>query len=79
MSQAIVRRVKAGVSIDELAESITRRGLIQRLQVRSVISEDGMETGKYEVPAGERSYRALELPEKQKRLAKTAPIHSGSM
>lgn len=57
MSQAIVWRVKAGVSVDELAESFTRRGLIQSLQVRSVIGEDGAETGKYEVPAGERRYR----------------------
>jgi ParB family transcriptional regulator, chromosome partitioning protein len=29
LSQANVRRVKAGVSVEELAESIARRGLIQ--------------------------------------------------
>jgi len=52
LSQSNVRRVKAGVSIDELAESITRRGLIQSLHVRPVLDADGQETGMYEVPAG---------------------------
>ncbi|MCY1128442.1 ParB N-terminal domain-containing protein [Frigidibacter sp. RF13] len=74
LSQANVRRVKAGVSVDELAESIARRGLIQSLHVRPVIGEDGAETGKFEVPAGGRRYRALELLVKQKRLAKSAPV-----
>jgi DNA-directed RNA polymerase specialized sigma24 family protein len=35
---------------------------------------DGVETGTYEIPAGGRRYRALELLVKQKRLAKTAPV-----
>ncbi len=74
LSQANVRRVKAGVSVDELAESIARRGLIQSLHVRPVIGEDGAETGKFEVPAGGRRYRALELLVKQKRLAKSALV-----
>ncbi len=74
LSQANVRRVKAGISVDELAESIARRGLIQSLHVRPVIGEDGAETGKFEVPAGGRRYRALELLVKQKRLAKSAPV-----
>ena len=34
LSQSNVRRVKAGQSIEELAESIARRGLIQSLPVR---------------------------------------------
>jgi len=34
LSQSNVRRVKAGVSIEELAQSIARRGLIQSLHVR---------------------------------------------
>jgi hypothetical protein len=34
LSQSNVRRVKAGVSIEEMAESIARRGLIQSLHVR---------------------------------------------
>ena len=33
-----------------------------------------METGLFEIPAGGRRYRALELLVKQKRLAKTAPV-----
>ncbi|MFG1433015.1 ParB N-terminal domain-containing protein [Xanthobacter sp. V2C-8] len=74
LSQANVRRVKAGVSIDELAESIVRRGLIQSLHVRPVLDAEDKETGMFEVPAGGRRYRALELLTKQKRLAKTAPV-----
>ena len=74
LSQSNVRRVKAGVSIEELAESIARRGLIQSLHVRPVLDADGVETGMFEVPAGGRRYRALELLMKQKRLAKTAPV-----
>ncbi|MFG1316189.1 hypothetical protein [Xanthobacter autotrophicus] len=34
LSQSNVRRVKAGVSIEELAEDIARRGLLQGLNVR---------------------------------------------
>ena len=45
-----MRRVKAGVSVEELAESIARRGLIQSLHVRPVLDADGKETGTYEVP-----------------------------
>ena len=74
LSQSNVRRVKAGVSIEELADSIVRRGLIQSLHVRPVVNADGVETGMFEVPAGGRRYRALELLVKQKRLAKTAPV-----
>lgn len=74
LSQSNVRRIKAGVSIDEMAESIARRGLIQSLHVRPVLDADGHETGMFEVPAGGRRYRALELLVKQKRLARTAPV-----
>ncbi|WP_404934614.1 ParB/RepB/Spo0J family partition protein [Nitratireductor sp. L15S-10] len=74
LSQSNVRRVKAGVSIEELAESIVRRGLIQSLHVRPVVDADGQETGMFEVPAGGRRYCALELLVKQKRLNKTAPV-----
>jgi ParB family chromosome partitioning protein len=74
LSQANVRRVKAGVSIEDLAASIARRGLIQSLHVRPVLDADGQETGMFEVPAGGRRYRALELLVKQKRLNKTSPV-----
>lgn len=74
LSQSNVRRVKSGVSVEELAESIARRGLIQSLHVRPVLDSAGKETGLYEVPAGGRRYRALEFLVKQKRLSKSAPV-----
>lgn len=74
LSQSNVRRVKAGVSVEELAEDIVRRGLLQGLSVRPVVDQAGTETGMFEIPAGGRRYRALELLVKQKRLAKTAPV-----
>lgn len=74
LSQANVRRVRAGLSIEELAEDIARRTLLQSLTVRPICDTDGKETGMYEVPAGGRRYRALERLIKQKRLAKTTPI-----
>ena len=61
LSQSNVRRVKAGISVEELAESIARRGLIQSLHVRPVVDAEGKETGMFEVPAGGRRFRALEL------------------
>ena len=74
LSQSNVRRTKAGVSIEELAEDIARRTLLQSLNVRPVLDAEGAEAGMFEVPAGGRRYRALQLLVKQKRLAKTAPI-----
>ncbi|MHC2338242.1 ParB/RepB/Spo0J family partition protein [Bradyrhizobium sp. USDA 4454] len=74
LSQSNVRRVKAGLSIGELAEDIARRTLLQSLNVRPVLDADGAETGMFEIPAGGRRYRALQLLVKQKRLAKTAPV-----
>ena len=74
LSQGNVRRVKAGVSIEELAEDIARRTLLQGLSVRPILDAEGQETGMFEVPAGGRRYRALELLVKQKRLAKTVPV-----
>jgi ParB family chromosome partitioning protein len=74
LSQSNVRRVRAGVSIEQLAESIAQRTLLQSLSVRAVVDADGQETGMFEVPAGGRRYRALELLVKQKRMAKTQPV-----
>jgi ParB family chromosome partitioning protein len=74
LSQSNVRRVMAGVSIEELAEDIARRTLLQSLSVRPVLDAKGQETGMFEIPAGGRRYRALELLVRQKRLAKTAPV-----
>lgn len=74
LSQSNVRRVKAGVSIEDLAASIARRGLIQSISVVPVADAEGNETGMFEVPAGGRRFRALEMLVKQKRLAKIAPV-----
>ena len=74
LSQANVRRIKAGVSIEELAEDIARRTLLQSITVRPVLDAEGAETGMFEIPAGGRRFRALELLVKQKRLARNAPI-----
>ncbi|MBB2206433.1 ParB/RepB/Spo0J family partition protein [Gluconacetobacter takamatsuzukensis] len=74
LSQSNVRRVRVGLSIEELARDIERRGLLQSLNVRPVLNGEGAETGAYEVPAGGRRFRALELLVKHKKLAKTAPV-----
>ncbi|WP_072389397.1 ParB/RepB/Spo0J family partition protein [Hyphomicrobium sp. CS1BSMeth3] len=74
LSQCNVRRVKAGIAIEELAEDIARRTLLQSLTVRPVLDGDDNETGIYEIPAGGRRYRALELLVKKKRLSRNAPI-----
>lgn len=74
LSQSNVRRIKAGVSIEELAQDIARRTLLQSLTVRPVLDEAGDETGMFEIPAGGRRYRALELLVKQKQLARNAPV-----
>jgi ParB family transcriptional regulator, chromosome partitioning protein len=62
------------VSIEELAADIARRTLLQSLTVRPVLDEDGTETGMFEIPAGGRRYRALELLVQRKQLARTAPV-----
>jgi ParB family transcriptional regulator, chromosome partitioning protein len=74
LSQSNVRRLQAGVSIEELAEDIARRSLLQALNVRPVLDADGAETGMFEIPAGGRRYRALERLVQQKRLSRTALI-----
>jgi ParB family chromosome partitioning protein len=74
LSQCNVRRIKAGVSIEELAEDIARRGLLQSLNVRAMLDAEGVETGMFEIPAGGRRFQALSLLVKQKRLAKAALV-----
>mgnify|MGYP001809573618 FL=1 len=74
LSQANVRTVKAGVSIEELVEDIARRTLLHSLAVRPVLDAEGAETGVFEVPVGGRRFRALELLVKQKRMSKTQPV-----
>jgi ParB family chromosome partitioning protein len=74
LSQQNVRKVKAGVSIEDLAQDIAHRGLLSSLNVRAELDADGNETGIYRIPAGGRRYRALEMLVAQKRLAKTAGV-----
>ncbi|MBU0557571.1 MAG: ParB N-terminal domain-containing protein [Alphaproteobacteria bacterium] len=74
LSQSNVRRIKAGVGIEDLAEDIARRTLLQSLTVRAVVDADGNETGMFEVPSGGRRYRALELLVKRKQLPRNAPV-----
>jgi ParB family chromosome partitioning protein len=74
LSKSNVRRIVAGASIENLAEDIARRTLLQSLSVRPILDADGNETGMFEVQAGGRRYRALELLVKQKRMSKTQPV-----
>ncbi|MCG5241417.1 ParB/RepB/Spo0J family partition protein [Azospirillum doebereinerae] len=74
LAQANVRKVKAGVSIENLAEDIARRTLLHGLAVRPVLDAEGAETGVFEVPVGGRRFRALELLVKQKRMSRTQPV-----
>jgi len=74
LSQKNVRRVKAGLSIEDLADDIYRRTLLQSLNVRAMLDDDGKETGMFEVPAGGRRFRALELLVKTKRMTKDQPV-----
>jgi ParB family chromosome partitioning protein len=74
LSQSNVRHVQGGISIEQLAESIAQRTLLQSLSVRAILDADGKETGMFEVPAGGRRFRALELLVKQKRMSRTQPV-----
>ena len=74
LSQKNFRRVKAGLSIEDLADDIYHRTLLQSLNVRALLDDDGKETGMFEVPAGGRRFRALELLVKSKRMAKDQPV-----
>src|SRR3954447_5256609 len=74
LSQKNVRRIKNGQTIEQLAEDIANRKLIQSLNVRPVPDAEGQETGVFEVPAGGRRLLALQHLAKTKRLAKNAPV-----
>ena len=65
LSQANVRRVKAGISVEELAESIARRGLIQSLHVCPVVDAEGKETGLFEVGTDECDQLLLVIDDQQ--------------
>ena len=58
LSQSNVRRIKAGISIEDLAQDIAHREkLLQSLYVQPIVDAEGQETGMFEVPAGGRRYR----------------------
>src|SRR5258706_4272841 len=80
LSQSNVRRVKAGVSIEELAEDIARRGcLLQSLNVRPVHDADGKDTGLFEVTGGGRRYRGPQpLVQHKRRVQNTTNTSVGS-
>ncbi|WP_454621990.1 ParB/RepB/Spo0J family partition protein [Bradyrhizobium cenepequi] len=71
LSESNVRRTRPETDLDELTHDIDRReDLVQGLNVRAILDEDGNETGMFEVPAGGRRYRAIERLVKAKRFSK---------
>jgi len=74
LSQQNVRKTKAGVSIEDLADDIARRGLLTSINVRAELDAEGKETGIYRIPAGGRRYRALKLLVDRKQLTKTTAV-----
>ncbi|PRD43045.1 chromosome partitioning protein ParB [Phyllobacterium phragmitis] len=71
LSESNVRRVRPDTDVEELADDIARRqDLVQGLNVRPILDDDGNETGMFEVPAGGRRYRAIERLVRAKRFPK---------
>src|SRR3546814_1188624 len=58
LSQSNVRRVKAGVSIEALADDIARRGLLHSLNLRPTLDDEGQETGRFHLPARSEEHTA---------------------
>ena len=75
LSEANIRRVRPDANVEELADDIARReDLIQGLNVRPILDEEGNETGMFEIPAGGRRYRAIERLVKAKRFPKNGLV-----
>lgn len=70
LSPRNVRKTNGDDDIESLADSIASKGLLQNL----VVSESVDHPGKYEVDAGGRRLRALQLLSRQKRVAKNLPV-----
>ncbi|WP_421950119.1 ParB/RepB/Spo0J family partition protein [Pelagibacterium sp.] len=71
ISEANVRQIRPETGLDELTQDIDRReDLIQGLNVRALVDENGEETGFFEVPAGGRRFRAIERLVKARRFPK---------
>jgi ParB family chromosome partitioning protein len=73
-SAANVRRIRASVSIDDLAEDIVRRGLLQSLSVRPLKDEADKETSQFAVQAGGRRLAALQKLQAEGRISPDHPI-----
>jgi len=69
-----VRRIKSDVSVEDLAEDIARRGLLQSLTVHAVRDETGNPTSAYAVTAGGRRFAALKRLAAEGRLSEDAAI-----
>lgn len=69
-----VRKLRASLSIDELAKDIARRGLLQSLSVRPVLDDAGVETGHFTVQAGGRRLAALQKLQAEGRISPDHPI-----
>lgn len=59
LSQFNVRSIKAGTSVDELAQYIARRALLQNLNVRPVLDVDGGGLGTFACIASGRRFQRL--------------------
>ena len=59
-SDVNVRRIKAGVSVEDLAEDIARRGLLQSLNVRPELDGEGAETGRFTRDGGRAAARGAQ-------------------
>lgn len=73
-SDANVRKVKKGLSIEALADDIGTRGLLVNLGARPTYDDVGNETGRFLVTYGGRRLAALQLLVARQRLANDAPI-----
>jgi ParB family transcriptional regulator, chromosome partitioning protein len=67
-------RKSGGESIDDLASSILVHGLIHNLTVVEQLADNGENSGKYEVVAGDRRFAALQRLAKQKKVPKTFAV-----
>jgi ParB family chromosome partitioning protein len=60
LSDSNVRETDIEAGLDELTHDIDRReDLVQGLNVRAILDEDGNETGDFETPAGGRRHRSI--------------------
>lgn len=60
LSDSNVREIDVEAGLDELTHDIDRReDLVQGLNVRAILDEDGNESGDFETPAGGRRYRSI--------------------